>query len=485
MTMKQYLLAFLLALPTVCLFTACGGGDDKMSEEIDEHLPKPDDPPMVDDWTITEIDATDFYCNGLKYSSRYGDYLTVIGIDKDHFKGKAHIASHLEYRGVGYDVTCFALVAFNRDKELTELTIPATVTSWILGPGTEGEWRHTHFENTLSSIVVDENNPTWDSRDNCNAIIETASNKLLFGCKNTVIPNTVKSIRTYAFANCEMSSLFIPASVREIEERAFDSYDLLSSIVVDEGNPSYDSRNACDAIIEKYTDKLLYGCKNTLIPNTVRSIASEAFIYCRALKSITIPASVQSIEENAFYFCDNLTEVTIRSKSLVESNKTQHTSFAYNFGQQVFTYILPDDVKAIGDYTFWGCGVRGEMGDLEGIDIPNSVTRIGKWAFRRCYLPSVTLPSSLTEIDEYAFAENNFTEITIPNGVSDIGGYAFMTCRNLRSIYCKNPYPCSCHFGAFDSDTYNNATLYVPKGSLKKYQEAWEGWREFKNIVEY
>jgi hypothetical protein len=85
----------------------------------------------------------------------------------------------------------------------------------------------------------------------------------------------------------------------------------LTSITVEEGNSKYDSRDNCNAIIETGTNKLLLGCKNTVIPNSVTSIGNYAFSNCTGLTSITIPNSVTSIGDAAFYFCTGLTSVII------------------------------------------------------------------------------------------------------------------------------------------------------------------------------
>ena len=82
--------------------------------------------------------------------------------------------------------------------------------------------------NSLTSIVVDEENSVYDSREGCNAIIETATNTLVVGCKNSTIPNSVTSIGNYAFYGCSvLTSITIPNSVTSIGEDAFwNCYDL-------------------------------------------------------------------------------------------------------------------------------------------------------------------------------------------------------------------------------------------------------------------
>lgn len=104
--------------------------------------------------------------------------------------------------------------AFGECIGLTSVTIPASVTS--IG------YKAFYSCNGLTSIVVENGNTVYDSRDNCNAIIETESNTLISGCKNTIIPNSVTSIGQGAFYGCcGISTLTIPNSVTSIDENAF------------------------------------------------------------------------------------------------------------------------------------------------------------------------------------------------------------------------------------------------------------------------
>lgn len=113
---------------------------------------------------------------------------------------------------------------------LTSVRIPNSVTSI----------HSLAFANCseLCSIIVDSGNPCYDSRNNCNAIIETASNTLISGCKNTTIPNTIASINRSAFAGCTgLTSISIPKSVKWIQEQAFQDCTGLTSIYSKIQNP--------------------------------------------------------------------------------------------------------------------------------------------------------------------------------------------------------------------------------------------------------
>ena len=120
----------------------------------------------------------------------------------------------------------------------------------------------------------------------------------------------------------------------------------MAAITVDPDNTVYDSRDNSNAIIDKASNTLLFGCKDTVIPETVMAIGPLAFYGNNDLTAITIPASVTSIGDEAFYTCSNLK-----------------------------TLILNDNLVSIGESVFHGCD------QLENIVIYDSVTYIGEWAF--------------------------------------------------------------------------------------------------------
>lgn len=130
---------------------------------------------------------------------------------------------------------------------------------------------------SLSSIIIDKENTVYDSRDNCNAIIETKTNTLLLGCQNTLIPSTVTSIGPCAFEYCNnLETIVIPGTVSYIGLASFWACSNLSAVTINNG---------------------------------VKSISKQAFGACYNLSSITIPNSITSIGMQAFQGCMKLEKV--------------------------------------------------------------------------------------------------------------------------------------------------------------------------------
>ena len=145
--------------------------------------------------------------------------------------------------------------------------------------------------------------------------VENIGDNAFFCCSNLTsinIPELVTSIGDQAFQSCyRITSINIPRSVTKIGDDAFNICSGLTSISVEKGNPVYDCRDNCNAIIETNSNKLIVGCKNTVIPNSVTEIGQGAFCYCIEMKSIVIPNSVTTINYGTFEGCNNLKSVTI------------------------------------------------------------------------------------------------------------------------------------------------------------------------------
>ena len=317
--------------------------------------------------TSVKVSVTDYsaFCNN-KVIGKIGKPIQLI--DSEGIEITEYIVPN--------DVTSIGQEAFCNCSSLTAITIGNSVTSIGLKAfyGCIG----------LTSIKVESGNTKYDSRNDCNAIIETATNTLIAGCKNTIIPNSVTSFDGTAFWGCSsLTSIDIPNSVISIDGSAFSGCSCLTSIKVESGNTKYDSRNDCNAIIETATNTLIAGCKNTIIPNSVTSIGRYAFSGCSSLTSIDIPNSVTSIGQSAFQFCNGLTSVTI-----------------------------PDGVKSIEESAFYNCY------NLTYVTIPNSVKNFGWDIFEDC--PNLSAIISMIEkpfvINSLVFEDNSSAKLIVPKG---------------------------------------------------------------------
>lgn len=185
----------------------------------------------------------------------------------------------------------------------------------------------------------------------------------------------------------------------------------------------YDTNDGFDVIIPAATNGY-----------PVTAIGSGALEYC-SLTSVVIPNSVTSIGSDAFMACSSLTNITVAANNssycsvdgvLFDVSQANLIQFPSGLSG---TYSIPNTVTNIGSGAFGYCG------SLTSVVIPNSVTRIGSSAFSVCAnLTSATIPNSVTSIGDFAFAFSGLTNVLIGSGVTNIDGNAFMNCDFLSNV---------------------------------------------------
>ena len=274
---------------------------------------------------------------------------------------------------------------------------------------------------------------------------------------SVTIPNSVTEIGKSSFQNCGLLSLDIPSSVTSIGEEAFYGCSELATITVDEGNTVYDSRGGCNAIIRKSDNTLLFGCKNTVIPSSVKAIGDyafrsctgmttleipegvttigqDAFDYCTNLASLTIPASVTSIGVNAFMECDALTSVTVAW--VTPLNISSKYAFYGCDKLSTATLYVPNGRKGAYSNASYGWNVFGKIegyGEELPADVEINATNFPDQNFRNYLLAQDYGKDgilTITELDNLKTLDVSDMGIVTLKGIEHFTNLMFFTCHS-------------------------------------------------------
>lgn len=430
-------------------------------------------PPSVE--SIGRYACADTLCNSVDFSDNItsiGDYAFFLCNYFLHDFGILELPKNLETIGLNAFYYCTSISeivfpsslhtigqnAFYYCSSLNKLNIPDNVTtigsgafamcedltSFVIGSGVNSLGSEVLSGCIkLSSIVISENNTTYDSRNNCNCIIETATDKVLVGCMNSVIPDTIKIIGEGAFRSVNIKNITLPNSLTRIEDSAFAASKLTSIVIPNN--------------VTVLKNRAFSSCKNltsVTLGESLVYIESNAF-YSSGITSIVIPNKVIVLGENSFKLCENLTSVYIGSKV----REIAHTAF--NSTSKLNSIeVSPDNATFL---SVDNCVIERETNGL----VVGCNTSI--------------IPNTVTIIDYYAFYGSGITSIEIPESVVDIRSQAFRLCANLERIICKGNTP------LISSDTFRdiktNGILEYPQGSdysewlsSNKYYLGYYGW---------
>ena len=357
--------------------------------------------------------------------------------------------------GLGYDTFC-----------KTDIT-SVVISKSIVEIPTVNPFRYC---TNLNHIEVDAGNAKYDSRDNCNAIINSQTGVLLSACNSTSIPEGVTGLGTNSFCGVSLEELKIPKTVTGIGICALVDTNI-NRIDVDQDNKILDSRDNCNAIIAKSKrlsyitdesgegvqceDVLVAGCKNTVVPNTVKAIGTDAFMGT-GIKSIIIPSSVKYVDYRAF--CNSGVEDVVFSEGVEE------VAFGAFFECSTLKKIsIPSTLTKLDYDDFDKCTelesveVAGENPIFDSRDscnalirkeddvllvgsnnsiIPEGVKEIGYGAFKgRTGLKNINIPKGLEYINALAFEEcTGLEELLLPEGWCSVGERSFKDCTGLKSV---------------------------------------------------
>lgn len=327
--------------------------------------------------------------------------------------------------------------------------------------------------------------------------VTTIDSFALASCSNltsVVLPGSLETIAEYAFAWCpNLTSVTIPSKVTSVASEAFSACDRLIMIQVDAANTNYQSIDG--VLFDKSAETLLTypagKCGDYVIPSSVKLVDDLAFMQCHGLTSVSTLYAPHSLllSSELFLGCSSLTNVVLSKftclgwgvftscTNLLSITVDPLSPWYYTVdgvvlereGNRLFqfpcgrggSYTVPDGVSSVEDFAF------ARASRLTDIILPNTVTNIGRSAFRNCTgLVQITLPDGLAMIESEAFAFcEALTAVSIPGTVSQIEHGPFVGCSSLQTIVVS---PSNLHYASVDNvliDSQHHTLVQFPGGN--------------------
>mgnify|MGYP005944673591 FL=1 len=351
---------------------------------------------------------------------------------------------------------------------LTGLFIPQSVES--IGGGIFADC------DALQSVEIEDENNKFIFKDGIlydvkNGILVSAVNSLI--SEKVIVDECTKTIDYYAFADCDnLYEIEIPQGVVNIGEKAFARLDNLKNIDIPDSvtNITTLAFYRCNGLVSVQVPGSVTAIKNgtfrecnnlkkVILNEGVAKIEDSAFVFCSSLEQIKLPQSLTSIGSGVFGDCTSLISIELPDNAIISSstfrgcknlskivlsdtnnNYTVKNGILYNenmtrilcypAGIKDTEFFVPDTVKTIGDFAFYGTKA------LESINIPDSVTNIGTDAFGECSgLKEVVIPDSVTSMGEAVFYKcTSLEKVKLSVNITSPNPAVFQYCSNLKEV---------------------------------------------------
>ena len=301
----------------------------------------------------------------------------------------------------------------------------------------------------LKELVVIHGNRRYDSRNNCNAIIETATNKLIQGSLSTIIPQEVTEIDNNAFSGVRIARIVLPDSIKRISKGAFSDC-WTKEIIIPSGVTEIDKDTFNGAHVPRI-----------VLPESITKIMDGAFSNCRT-SEIVIPKSVTYIGSNVFDKADmrklvftnkeQLSNLILKEcvigELILPENLDEISSNLFS-SVSIYSIELPGSIRKIHKGAFqdshWGI-MRIDSritvieedtfsgSTIQQIILPSTLKKICESAFFKCELEQLAIPEGLTDIERSAFYRSSIKKLILPKTLKYVGEYAFSDCYNLQEL---------------------------------------------------
>ena len=398
---------------------------------------------------------------------------------------------------------------------LTGLFIPQSVES--IGGGIFGDC------DALQSVEIEDENNNFIFKD---GILYDVKNGILVSAVNSLIPEKVivdectKTIDYSAFADCNnLYEIEIPQGVVNIGEKAFARLDNLKNIDIPDSvtNITTLAFYRCNGLVSVQVPGSVTAIKNgtfrecnnlkkVILNEGVAKIEGSAFVFCSSLEQIKLPQSLVSIGSGAFDNCTSLISVELPDNAIISSdtfkecknlsdivisdtnnnyivkngilyNKNMTRILCYPAGIKDTEFFVPDTVKTIGDFAFYGTKA------LESINIPDSVTNIGTDAFGECSgLKEVVIPDSVTSMGEAVFYKcTSLEKVKLSVNITSPNPAVFQYCSSLKEVVL----PESMKFISFFMFSYCKeiTNIVLPDKLNSVLRSAFQNCDNLKNIT--